>query len=104
MPDYARYICPQFSQTNINFQRVPTVDTSNPFIARWIPTAAESMLVIRFANPRGIDFPYLLSMLDGSFMSRANSIVCSGEKLDLAMQLIFTPLIHKLLDLKRRAS
>lgn len=104
MPDYARYICPQFSETNINFQRIPTVDTSNPFIARWIPTPSESMLVIRFANPRGIDFPYLLSMLDGSFMSRANSIVCSGEKLDLAMQLIFTPLIHKLLDLKRRAS
>ncbi|TCD13387.1 phosphoribulokinase [Oricola cellulosilytica] len=104
MPDYARYICPQFSETNINFQRIPTVDTSNPFVARWIPTPAESMLVIRFANPRGIDFPYLLSMLDDSFMSRANSIVCSGEKLDLAMQLIFTPLIHKLLDLKRRAS
>ena len=104
MPDYARYICPQFSETNINFQRIPTVDTSNPFVARWIPTAAESMLVIRFANPRGIDFPYLLSMLNGSFMSRANSIVCSGEKLDIAMQLIFTPLIHKLMDLKRRAS
>jgi phosphoribulokinase len=104
MPDYARYICPQFSQTNINFQRVPTVDTSNPFIARWIPTASESILVIRFANPRGIDFPYLLSMLTGSFMSRANSIVCPGDKLDLAMQLIFTPLVHKLLDLKRRAS
>jgi phosphoribulokinase len=104
MPDYARHICPQFSHTNINFQRVPTVDTSNPFIAKWIPTAAESMLVIRFANPRGIDFPYLLSMLDGSFMSRANSIVCGGEKLDIAMQLIFTPLIHKLMDMKRRAS
>lgn len=104
MPDYARYICPQFSETNINFQRIPTVDTSNPFVARWIPTPAESMLVIRFANPRGIDFPYLLSMLDASFMSRANSIVCAGDKLDLAMQLIFTPLIHKLMDLKRRAS
>jgi len=104
MPDYVRYIVPQFALTNINFQRVPIVDTSNPFIARWIPTPDESMLVIRFANPRGIDFPYLLSMLDGAFMSRANSIVCSGEKLDLAMQLIFTPLIHKLMDLKRRAS
>ena len=104
MPDYMKFICPQFSQTNINFQRVPTVDTSNPFIARWIPTPAESMLVIRFANPRGIDFPYLLSMLHGSFMTRANCIVVSGEKLDLAMQLIFTPLIHKLLDEKRRSS
>jgi phosphoribulokinase len=104
MPDYVRYICPQFSQTNINFQRVPIVDTSNPFIARWIPTPGESMLVIRFANPRGIDFPYLLSMMHGSFMSRANSIVVPGDKLDLAMQLIFTPLIHKLIELKRRAS
>ena len=104
MPDYARYICPQFSHTDINFQRVPTVDTSNPFIARWIPTPAESMLVIRFANPRGIDFPYLLSMLGGSWMSRANSIVCGGDKLDIAMQLIFTPLINKLLDIKRRTS
>jgi phosphoribulokinase len=104
MPDYARYICPQFSHTNINFQRVPTVDTSNPFVARWIPTPAESMLVIRFANPRGIDFPYLQSMLSGSWMSRANSIVCGGDKLDLAMQLIFTPLINKLMDIKRRSS
>ena len=104
MPDYVNYICPQFSLTDINFQRVPIVDTSNPFIARWIPTPAESILVIRFANPRGIDFPYLLSMLHDAYMSRANSIVVSGEKLDLAMQLIFTPLIHKLMDLKRRAS
>jgi phosphoribulokinase len=104
MPDYVRTICPQFSQTTINFQRVPIVDTSNPFIARWIPSPSETMLVIRFANPRGFDFPYLLSMLQGSFMSRANSIVAPGEKLDLAMQLIFTPLIHKLMELKRRAA
>lgn len=104
MPDYVHYICPQFSQTDINFQRVPIVDTSNPFVARWIPTPAESILVIRFTNPRGIDFPYLLSMLQNSFMSRANSIVVPGDKLDLAMQLIFTPLIHKLLERKHRMS
>jgi hypothetical protein len=60
MPDYINYICPQFSRTHVNFQRVPTVDTSNPFIARDIPTADESIVVIRFANPKGIDFPYLL--------------------------------------------
>ncbi|MCO6407744.1 phosphoribulokinase [Hoeflea alexandrii] len=104
MPDYVHYICPQFSLTDINFQRVPIVDTSNPFIARWIPTPAESILVIRFANPRGIDFPYLLSMIQNSYMSRANSIVVPGDKLDLAMQLIFTPLIHKLVERKRRMS
>ncbi|WP_245478028.1 phosphoribulokinase [Bradyrhizobium guangxiense] len=101
MPDYIHYICPQFTETDINFQRVPTVDTSNPFIARWIPTPDESMVVIRFKNPRGIDFPYLLSMLPQSWMSRANSIVCPGAKLDLAMQLILTPLIMQLIERKR---
>ena len=104
MPDYVNYICPQFTETDINFQRVPTVDTSNPFIARWIPTPDESMVVIRFKNPRGIDFPYLLSMIPHSFMSRANSIVIHGAKLDLAMQLILTPLILQLMERKRRTT
>lgn len=104
MPDYVNHICPQFALTDINFQRVPIVDTSNPFIARWIPTPDESILVIRFANPSGIDFPYLLSMLPNSYMSRANSIVAPGNKLDLAMQLIFTPLINKLVERKLRMS
>lgn len=104
MPDYVNYICPQFTETDINFQRVPTVDTSNPFIARWIPTPDESMVVIRFRDPRGIDFPYLLSMIQKSFMSRANSIVIPGGALDLAMQLILTPLILTLVERKRRAS
>lgn len=101
MPDYVNYICPQFSRTHVNFQRVPMVDTSNPFIARSIPTADESMLIIRFADPRGIDFSYLLSMLHDSYMSRANTIVCPGGKMDLAMQLIFTPMILRLME--RRA-
>ncbi|BBF91534.1 phosphoribulokinase [Blastochloris tepida] len=103
MPDYVHYICPQFTETDINFQRAPTVDTSNPFVARWIPTADESIVVIRFKNPRGIDFPYLLSMIDGSWMSRANSIVIPGGRLDIAMQLILTPMILKLIELKRRS-
>jgi phosphoribulokinase len=102
MPDYVNYICPQFGHTHVNFQRVPTVDTSNPFIARDIPSADESMVVIRFANPKGIDFPYLMSMLHDSWMSRPNTIVCPGGKMGLAMQLIFTPMILRLRDLKRR--
>jgi phosphoribulokinase len=103
MPDYVNYICSQFSRSHINFQRVPTVDTSNPFIARWIPSADESFVVIRFANPRGIDFPYLLSMIHDSFMSRANVIVVPGGKMELALQLILTPMILKLVDSRRRA-
>ena len=104
MPDYIQFICPQFTETDVNFQRIPTVDTSNPFIARWIPTPDESMVIIRFKNPRGIDFPYLVSMIHESFMSRANSIVIPGNKLDLAMQLILTPLIMQLIERKRQAS
>ena len=101
MPDYVNYICPQFSRTDVNFQRVPMVDTSNPFVARDIPSLDESMLVIRFRDPRGIDFPYLLSMLHDSFMSRPNTIVCPGGKMDLAMQLIFTPMILRLVDRRK---
>ena len=102
MPDYVNYIVPQFAHTHVNFQRVPTVDTSNPFIARDIPTAGESMVVIRFANPKGIDFPYLLSMLHDSMMTRPNTILIPGGSLGLAMQLIFTPMILRMMENKRR--
>ena len=102
MHSYVHVICPQFTETDVNFQRVPVVDTSNPFVARWIPTAGESVVVIRFRDPRGIDFPYLTAMIQGSWMSRANSIVIPGDKLDLAMQLILTPMIHRLVERGRR--
>jgi phosphoribulokinase len=103
MPDYVNYICPQFTQTHINFQRVPVVDTSDPFIANSIPTPDESLLVIAFKDPGGIDFPYLRAMLHDSFMSQPNTIVCPGGKMALAMELIFTPMVWKLMDRKKRA-
>ncbi|MEY4959949.1 MAG: hypothetical protein RL610_128 [Pseudomonadota bacterium] len=93
MHDYVHYITPQFSRTHVNFQRVPTVDTSNPFIAREIPTLDESFVVIRFRDPKSMDFPYLLSMIHDSFMSRPNTIVVPGGKMGLAIELILTPLI-----------
>ncbi|RRQ24473.1 phosphoribulokinase [Guyparkeria sp. SCN-R1] len=100
MPDYVNYITPQFSQTDVNFQRVPTVDTSNPFIARDIPTPDESVVVIRFRDPDefGVDFPYLLQMIPNSFMSRYNTIVVPGGKMSYAMDLILTPRIHRLIQ------
>ena len=96
MHDYVYYIAPQFSRTHINFQRVPTVDTSNPFIAREIPVLDESFVVIRFREPRNVDFPYLLSMIHDSFMSRPNTIVVPGGKMGLAIELILAPLILNL--------
>ena len=105
MPDYVKYITPQFSETDINFQRVATVDTSNPFIARAIPTLDESFVVIRFRNPdiRNIDFVNLLSLIEGSFMSRRNTIVVPGGKMGLAMEIIFAPIIADIMK-KRDAA
>jgi len=103
MPDYVNFICPQFTHTHVNFQRVPMVDTSNPFVSRDIPSPDESMVVIRFANPKGIDFQYLLSMVHDSFMSRANTIVVPGGRMELSMQLIFTPFIWRMMERRQRA-
>lgn len=104
LDDYFQYITPQFSNTHVNFQRVPTVDTSNPFSARDIPSQDESFVVVRFRREmKNVDFPYLLSMIDGAFMSRINTLVVPGGKMSLAMELILTPLIEELLIKKRQA-
>lgn len=101
MNDYVHYIVPQFSHTDINFQRVPIVDTSNPFVTRDVPTLDETLVVVRFRDPKTADFPYLLSMLQGAWMSRANTLVIPGSRLDMAMQIILTPLIVKLVEQRR---
>jgi phosphoribulokinase len=104
LDDYFKYITPQFSRTHVNFQRVPTVDTSNPFSAREIPSQDESFVVVRFRREmKNVDFPYLLQMIDGAFMSRINTLVVPGGKISLAMELVLSPLIEELLDKKRRA-
>ena len=105
MHDYVYYITPQFSRTDINFQRIATVDTSNPFIARDIPTPDESFIVIRFKDPKkfNTDFPYLLNMIPNSFMSRRNTIVVPGGKMGMAMELILTPIIHDMIEKSKKS-
>jgi phosphoribulokinase len=106
MPDYINHICPQFSRTDINFQRVPTVDTSNPFICRNIPTPDESFVIIHFRKGArekwGIDFTYLLDMIHESFMSSPTSIVVNGGKMGFAMELILAPIIHRMIEEKKK--
>jgi len=104
MHDYVHYIAPQFSRTDLNFQRVPLVDTSNPFITRDIPTPDESMVIIRFhrQNLRAQNFPYLLSMIHGSFMSRPNNLVIPGGKMGMAMEIILTPLIEQMVEKRNK--
>ncbi|RUO76826.1 phosphoribulokinase [Pseudidiomarina taiwanensis] len=101
MEDYIHHIVPQFSRTHINFQRVPTVDTSNPFSAKDIPSLDESFVVIRFRGLKDVDFPYYLRMIDGSFMSRMNTLVVPGGKMVFAMELILAPLIEQMMEHKR---
>ncbi|CAA7623978.1 phosphoribulokinase [Magnetospirillum sp. LM-5] len=100
MHDYVHYIVPQFKLTDINFQRVPIVDTSDPIIARDIPTADESLVVIRFRKPDRfrVDFPFLLQMIKDSWMSRRNTIVVPGGKMGLAMELILTPILRRIME------
>ena len=104
MPDYVKYITPQFSLTDINFQRVPIVDTSNPFIARDIPTPDESFCIIRFRYPKKHDIPSYLSMLKDSWMSRPNTMVVPAGKMGMAMEIILTPMIHDMMEKKRTAA
>ena len=103
MHDYVHYVTPQFSHTHVNFQRVPVVDTSNPFVARDIPTLDESLVVVRFRDPTGVDFPYLLTMIHDSFMSRPNCIVVPGGKMEMAIQLVVTPLLQSIMERRKSA-
>ena len=97
MPDYIHHIRLQFSHTHINFQRVPTVHTSNLFIAKDILSPDESILVIRFADPKGVDLQYLWSMLHGSMITQPSTIMVPGGKMSLALQFISTPRIIKIM-------
>ncbi|TPW18716.1 MAG: phosphoribulokinase [Halothiobacillaceae bacterium] len=102
MPDYVQYVTPQFSRTHINFQRVPIVDTSNPFIARDIPTADESFVIIRFRYPKLHDFHRYLTMIKDSWMSRPNTIVVPGSKMGMSMEVILEPMVHDLVTNKTK--
>ena len=103
MYDYVHFITPQFSRTHVNFQRVPTVDTSNPFVVRDVPLPEESFVVIRLSDAERLNLPYLLAMIDDSFVSRPDTIVVPGTRMEYAMQLILTPMIRDLVNESRKA-
>lgn len=103
MDDYVHTIVPQFSRTHINFQRVPIVDTSNPFVAKDVPLPNETLVVISFRDPAGVDFPGLLAMLQGSWMTRPNTLVVPGSELELSLQIILIPRIKALLERRKAA-
>ncbi len=103
MEDYIHYIVPQFGLTDINIQRMPLVDTSNPFFARDVPTPNESVLVIHFRDRRRHDFPDLLRRIPGSYMSRPTTLVVPGGELKLALEVICTPILQEMMAARRAA-
>ena len=103
MDDYIHYIVPQFGLTDINIQRMPLVDTSNPFIARDVPTPPESILVIHFRDRRRHDFPDLMRRIPGSYMSRPTTLVVPGGELKLALEVICTPLLAEMMAKRAEA-
>ena len=97
LQDYIYFMTPQFSATDINFQRVPLVDTSNPFSAMDVPSAEESMLVVRFRDPEKYPLHAFMEKFDGAFMSRPNTLVIPGGKLRMALEVICTQRIQELI-------
>ncbi|CCQ73851.1 phosphoribulokinase [Magnetospira sp. QH-2] len=101
MGDYVRYVIPQFHHSHINFQKVAVVDTSNPLVARDIPTDSECLFVIRFRDPKDpkvpVDFPYLVDKIPNAKMSRRNTLVIPGGEFGLALELIMPPILNVLL-------
>ena len=93
LDDYLHYIVPQFGLTDINIQRMPLVDTSNPFIARDVPVAEESICVIHFRDSQRHDFPAMLKSIPGAHMSRPSTLVIPCGKLRLALEVICAPIL-----------
>jgi phosphoribulokinase len=103
MDDYIHYIVPQFGLTDINIQRIPLVDTSNPFIARDVPTPDESALVIHFRDRKKHDFTDLMRRIPGSRMTRTNTLLAPGGELRLVLSVVCGPILEEMMEKKRRA-
>jgi phosphoribulokinase len=101
--DYVRYITPQFSRTDVNFQRIPMVDTSNPFEPQELPTLHESKIIIRFRHPKSMPYslPQMLQWLPGAYVSRQSNLVIPGSIFELGMQMVLEPLVERLLSRRR---
>lgn len=102
LQDYIHFMIPQFSLTDINFQRMPVVDTSNPFMVRDVPLDSESVVVVRFREPRKYNFPLFLKRIPESFMSRSNTMVIPGGEMRHALDVICAPMIQAFMENKPR--
>jgi phosphoribulokinase len=104
MYDYMHFIVPQFSRTHINFQRIPMVDTSNPFHASDVPTLDQSLVLIHFLKPKpDVEYKlHLKGLIEGSMITGFNTLVIPGGKMMHAMELILTRRILELMEQRGR--
>lgn len=101
MDDYIHYIVPQFGLTDINIQRMPLVDTSNPFIARDVPVAEESICILHFRDRKRYDFPSLLKSIPGARMTRPSTMVIPSGKLRLSLEVVCAPILAEFMEARR---
>jgi phosphoribulokinase len=103
MDDYIHYIVPQFGLTDINIQRMPLVDTSDPFIARDVPLDDESLCVIHLRDRERYDFPDLLKRIPDAHMSRPTTMLIPSKSLRLALGVICGPILARLMGARSAA-
>ena len=103
MDDYIHYIVPQFGLTDVNIQRMPLVDTSNPFVARDVPKPDESILIIHFRDSKRHDFTELMRRIPGARMSRPTTMIAPGGKLKHALEAICSPLLREMMEQRQQA-
>jgi len=97
LQDYIYFIVPQFSLTDINFQRMPVVDTSNPFEEQSVPTEKESVVVVSFREPEKHDLQKYKERIEGAFFSTRRNLVIPGGQLPHALDVICAPMIEALI-------
>jgi len=100
MPDYVTYISPQFSRTDVNFQRVPIIDTANPFDVQKIPSLDESLVIVHLRRPEKftLNIDELRERIQNSFSIKANQLIMPAEKMVFAMEILLTPIIKMLVE------
>lgn len=106
MDDYIEYIVPQFHRTHVNFQRIPLVDTSDPFstqteVAPMGPAPEDSLVITHVRHKDIEDLSKIVDQIEGAWLQNDTTMICSGTQMVKAMDIIMTPIIQSLIAKKR---
>ncbi len=102
LPDYLEYICPQFSRTDANLERIPLVDLADPFKTKSIPADKNSIYMLSIKDNSIIEG--LRTCLEKFDLFTADSddmtITVRAKELKSLFELIFLPKILNLIGRK----